>query len=101
MACDFFLHFRVKGFLVSKGGIRKSESFTITYQLQGCVPKTLHLDLVFPPWGDSIQVLPAVSFWKRERYRLSYRGWAQACEIKFSPKWLNSSCLISQETMGV
>ncbi len=30
-----------------------------------------------PPEGDSIQVLPAaVSFWKRERYRLSYRDWA-------------------------
>ncbi len=32
-------------------------------------PKILHLDLVIPlPEGDSIQVLQAVSFWKRERY---------------------------------
>ena len=38
---------------------------------------TLHLDLAIPlPEGDSIQVLPGVSFWKRKRYRLSYRGWA-------------------------
>ena len=42
----------------------------------GLCPKTLHLDLVIPPpEGDSIQVLPpAVSFWKRERYRLTHRG---------------------------
>ena len=34
---------------------------------------TLQLDFVIPlPEGDSIQV----SFWKRKRYRLSYRGWA-------------------------
>ncbi len=28
----------------------------------------------YSPEGDLIQVLPAVSFWKREHYRLSYRG---------------------------
>ena len=46
-------------------------------------PKTLHLDLVNPIWpeGDSIQVLPAVSFWKRERYRLSYQGRASSTPI--------------------
>ncbi len=46
------------------------------YPTAGLCPKTLHLDLVIPQ-GNSIQVLPAVSFWKRERYRLSYRGWAE------------------------
>ncbi len=45
--------------------------------LQGYVPKPFISILLSPlPEGDSIQVLPAVSFWKRERYRLSYRGWA-------------------------
>ncbi len=45
----------------------------------GFCPKTLHLDLVIPsPEKDLIQVLPAVSFWKRERYRLSYRGRASS-----------------------
>ena len=42
----------------------------------GLCPKTLHFDLVIPlPEGDSIQVLPAVSFFKRKRYWLSYRCW--------------------------
>ena len=52
------------------------ESLSLHPPTAGLCPKTLHLDLVIPlPQGDSIQVLPAaVSFWKRERYRLSYRG---------------------------
>ncbi len=33
--------------------------------------------LSFPPEGDLIQVLPAVSFGKRKRYQLSYGGWAK------------------------
>ncbi len=46
------------------------------YPTAGLCPKTLHLDLaILPTEGDSIQVLPAaLSFWKRERYRLSYWG---------------------------
>ncbi len=55
------------------------ESLCLHPPTAGICPKTLHLDLVNPLWpeGDSIQVLPAaVSFWKRERYRRSYRGWA-------------------------
>ncbi len=52
------------------------ESLSLHPPIAGLCPKTLHLDLVIPlPEGDLIQVLPAaVSFWKRERYRLSYRG---------------------------
>ncbi len=50
------------------------ESLCLHPPTAGLCPKTLHLDLVIPPEGDSIQVLPAVSFWKRKRYRLSYRG---------------------------
>ncbi len=53
------------------------ESLCLHPPTAGLCPKTLHLDLVFPPEGDSIQVLPAVSFWKRERYRLSYQGRAE------------------------
>ena len=49
-------------------------AFTLYPTAELCL-KTLHPDLVIPH-GDSIQVLPAVSFWKRECYRLSYRGWA-------------------------
>ena len=64
--------------MFSKGG--RSEIRILCHHLPtaGLCPKTLHLDIVIspPPWGDSIQVLPAVSFWKCERYRLSYRGWA-------------------------
>ncbi len=52
-----------------------------------------------PPEGDSIQVLPAVSFWKRERYRLSHRGrshrtWSPAlspflscCRVRLFPMY--------------
>ncbi len=42
--------------------------------LQGYVPRPFISISLSPPQGDSIQVLPAVSFWKREHYRLSYRG---------------------------
>ncbi len=41
--------------------------------LQGYVPRPFISISLSPPEGDSIHVLPAVSFWKRERYRLSYR----------------------------
>ncbi len=52
--------------------------------LQGHVPRPLiSIFLSPPPERDSIQVLPAVSFWKRERYRLSYRGWAGTYSIVY------------------
>ncbi len=61
----------------------KSESFAITYPLQGCVPRSF-ISISLSPRGDSIQVLPAVSFQKHERYRLSYRGWAPVSHTLFS-----------------
>ena len=44
--------------------------------LQGYVPRPFISISLSSPDGDSIQVLPAVIFWKCGRYRLSYRGWA-------------------------
>ncbi len=71
----------VLGSLVSKDGRSDISRILMPspyHPTAGLCPKTLHLDLVIPspPERDSIQVLPAVSFWKRERYRLSYQGWA-------------------------
>ncbi len=51
------------------------KSLCLHSPITGLCPKTLHLNLVIPlPEEDSIQVLPAVSFRKRERYQLSYWG---------------------------
>ncbi len=47
--------------------------YAFTLPLQGKVPRPF-ISISSPPEGDSIQALPAVSFWKRERYQLSYRG---------------------------
>ncbi len=73
----FFWHFRAKASLFPRAADPKSESFAITYPLQGCVLRPF-ISIWLSPGGDSIQVLPAVSFWKRERYLLSYRGRAYA-----------------------
>ncbi len=67
--------FRPKGSLFPRVADPKSKSFTIIYPLQGYVPRPFIL-ISLSPWGDLIQVLPAVSFRKHKRYRLSYRGWA-------------------------
>ncbi len=80
------------GSLVSKDGRSDISQILMPspYPTAGLCPKTLHLDLVFPlPEGDLIQVLPAVSFRKRERYRLSYRGWAESMLVR-ACTWLPS-----------
>ena len=52
------------------------------FPLQGYVPRPFISISSSPlPKGDSIQVLPAVSFWKRERYRLSYRGYSLCVNV--------------------
>ena len=73
-SCLFYVLFF--GSLVSKDGRSGfHESLYLHPPTAGLCPKTLHLDLLIPlPEGDSIQVIPAVSFWKRKRYRLSYQG---------------------------
>ncbi len=54
--------------------------YAFTLPLQGYVPRPF-ISISLSPLGDLIQVLLAVSFWKRERYQLSYQGRAHYTSI--------------------